>query len=161
MNQYLLDLLAYRNKGRSYTFPRIEEIDEELPRFFAQLNDAYLVGLEADFGRIDENTVFPRQLPDFYKGQVVTLYGRYAPSENEEILIRLEGKSGDKDRDMVLQADLAGAVQGDSAIARNWAFQKVYHLIGEVSRYGETPELMGEIQRLSREFGVRSSYSEN
>lgn len=161
VNQYLLDLLAYRNKGRSYTFPRIEEIDEELPRFFAQLNDAYLVGLEADFGRIDENTVFPRQLPDFYKGQVVTLYGRYAPSENEEILIRLEGKSGDKDRDMVLQADLAGAVQGDSAIARNWAFQKVYHLIGEVSRYGETPELMGEIQRLSREFGVRSSYSEN
>jgi len=161
VNQYLLDLLAYRNKGRSYTFPKIEDIDEELPRFFARLNDAYLVGLEADFGRIDGNAVYPRRLPDFYKGQVVTLYGRYTPSEDEDILIRLEGKSGDKNREMVLQADLAGAVHGDSVIARNWAFQKIYHLIGEVSRYGETPELMGEIQRLSREFDVKSSYSED
>lgn len=161
VNHYLLDLLAYRNRGRSCTFPKIEDIDEELPRFFAGLNDAYLVGLEADFGRIDGKMVFPRRLPDFYKGQVVTLYGRYDPSENEDILIRLEGKSGEKNREMVLKADLVGAARGDSVIARNWAFQKIYHLIGEVSRYGETPELMGEIQRLSREFGVKSSYSEN
>lgn len=161
VNQYLLDLLAYRNKGRSYTFPQIEEIDAELPRFFARLNDAYLVDLAADYGRIDKNMVYPRDLPDFYKGQVVTLYGRFTPSEDKDLVMRLEGSSGLQRREMVLKADLANAAQGDASIAKYWAFQKVYYLIGEVSRYGETPELMAEITRLSQQYGVQSTYYAN
>lgn len=161
VNQYLLDLLAYRNKGRSFTFPQIEDIDDRLPEFFAQLNDAYLVHLQADFGRIDKNTVFPRNLPDFYKGQVVTLYGRYTPTENDDLLIRLQGHSGQRDQGMLLKVDLKNAQRGDITIVQNWAFQKIYHLIGEVSRYGETPELMAEIRRLSQKHNIRNIYHTN
>lgn len=161
VNQYLLDLLAYRNRGRSHVFPDLGEIDGRLPRFFSQLSDAYLVDLDADFGRIDASQVYPRALPDFYKGQVVTLYGRYNPETEGNLVVRLDGRAGDEAREMVLTADLGTAPQGGPEIARQWAFEKTYHLIGEVSRLGETPELMGEIRRLSREYGVRSSYAEN
>ena len=158
VNQYLLDLLAYRNKGESITFPRFDEIDHQLPTFFNRLSDAYLVGLQADFSRVPENSIFPRSMPDFYKGRVVTLYGRFTPGVNKDILIRLHGYSRGTEKEMVLHTDFSTAQKGDADIAKQWAFQKTYHLIGEVSRYGENPELMNEIQHLSKRYGVRSSY---
>jgi len=160
VNEYLLDLLAYRNKGESVTSPRFDNIEQQLPQFFARLNDAYLVNLQADFGRIPKDSVFPRSMPDFYKGRVVTLYGRFTPGTDKDVLVRLQGKSGADDKEMVLQADLSKAQRGDADIAKQWAFQKTYHLIGEVSRLGEQPELMGEIRQLSQRYGVRSSYGQ-
>jgi hypothetical protein len=160
VNQYLLDLLAYRNKGEASVFPRFDNIEEQLPQFFSRLNNAYLVNLQADYGRIPEESVFPRSMPDFYKGRVVTVYGRFTPGVDKDILVRLQGKSGADEKEMVLHTDIARAQQGDAEIAKQWAFQKTYHLIGEVSRYGEKPELMGEIQKLSQQYGVRSSYGQ-
>lgn len=158
VNQYLLDLLAYRNRGRSHVFPQLDEIDQRLPRFFSQLNDAYLVGLQADYGRVNAETVFPRALPDFYKGQAVTLYGRFDPATDRDLVVRLQGRAGSSEQEMVLDVGLDSAAKGGSEIAQRWAFEKTYHLIGEISRSGETPELMGEIRRLNQQYGVQSSY---
>jgi hypothetical protein len=152
--------LAYRNRGRSQAFDELDEIQDRLPKFFGQLNDAYLVNLEADFGRVNRESVFPRALPDFYKGQVVTLYGRFEPGQDRDLVVRLDGRAGASEREMVLRADFDAAVPGTSDIAKKWAFEKTYHLISEVSKLGETPELMGEIRRLNQEYGVRTSYSD-
>lgn len=158
VNQYLLDLLAYRNRGRSHVFERMDEIDTRLPSFFSQLNDAYLVGLTADYGRVKSDSIYPHALPDFYKGQVVTLYGRFDPATEGNFVVRLEGRSGGLDQEMVLDVALDRADSGTSDIAKRWAFEKTYHLIGEISRSGETPVLMDEIRRLNVEYGVQSSY---
>lgn len=158
VDRYLMDLLAYRNKGMTVVAPRIEDIDDDLPAFLGQINDAILVNLRADYGRIDEDTVYPRRLPDFYRGRVVTVYGQFDASRDEELVLRLEGEAGAVKKEMVLKASLQGASKGDQAIARGWAFEKSYYLIGEITRVGETPELMAELRRLSEDFGVRTSY---
>ncbi|MFP6582826.1 MAG: VWA domain-containing protein [Candidatus Hydrogenedentota bacterium] len=158
VNQYLLDLLAYRNRGRSHVFERMDEIDTRLPGFFSQLNDAYLVGLTANYGRVKSDSIYPHALPDFYKGQVVTLYGRFDPATEDDLVVRLQGRSGGLEQEMVLDVALDTAESGTSEIAKRWAFEKTYHLIGEISRSGETPALMGEIRRLNVEYGVQSSY---
>ena len=158
VNRYLMDLLAYRNRGMTVVASKVEDIDEDLPRFFNQISDAILVDLHADYGRIDEESIYPRALPDFYHDRAIVVYGQYVPGEDEQLVLRLEGLAGETRKDMVLKASLGTSTQGDRGIAQGWAFQKSYHLIGEITRVGETPELMEELRRLSSEFNVRTSY---
>jgi hypothetical protein len=158
VNQYLLDLLAYRNKGESHVAPSIEGIKSALPAFFARLNDPLLVELNADFGRIDKTEIFPKDIPDFYKNKAVTVYGQFDPAKDREFFMRLTGAAlGDK-KEVIFKTDLRQAATGDDQIARNWAFQKIYYLIGEICRVGEQPELLAELRDLSRKYNIRTSY---
>lgn len=158
VNQYLLDLLAYRNKGESRVVPTIEAIRSDLPAFFTQLSDPLLVELDADFGSIDKTEIFPRSIPDFYRKKAVTVYGRFDPERDREFFMRLTGAALANKKEVIFKTDLQKAATGDDQIARNWAFQKIYYLIGEICRVGETPELLGELRDLSRKYNIRTSY---
>ncbi len=160
VNQNLMDLLAYQNRGQSYVAPRIEDVDDELPVFFGRLRDALLVNLEADYAIVDDSKVFPRELPDFYRNRVVTVYGQYRPGQQTEFVLRIQGDAGDEQKELVLRADLAKAPKGTREVAERWAFEKTYYLIGELTRRGDDPAIMSEMQRLSNEFGVRTTYNQ-
>ena len=77
VNRYLMELLAYRNKGMTVISRRVEDIDEDLPVFMSQINDAIRVNLRADYGRVNEDTGYPLTLPDFYRGGSVTVEGMF------------------------------------------------------------------------------------
>ncbi len=158
-NQYLLDLLAFRNKGYSHVSPASGAIPDELPQFFNRFSDPILVDCSADYGRIAEENVFPKELPDFFKGQGVTVYGRYDPVENPDFAMRLTGVAGDRRKEVIFRADLGEAQTGDVSIAREWALRKIYYLIGEMTRVGPQPEIVAELDRLHREYGLQTSYS--
>jgi hypothetical protein len=160
VNRYLLDLLAYRNKGVAQVVTDVDSIAYQLPDFFETLRDPILVDLRADFGRIDEKSVFPRNMPDFFQGQAVTLYGRYRPGEEEEFTLWLAGKAGDRKKEVIFRTGFDAATEGSREIAQGWAFQKAYDIIGKISREGETPELLNELKELRAEYGVRTSYDE-
>ena len=157
-NRYLLDLLAYRNKGESYVAQNIDQMPNDFLKFIQRISDPILVDCEVDFGRLDEGEVFPKEIPDFFKGQAVTVYGRFDPKNDCEFAMRLVGKAGDKKKEIVFKQDFAQAATGDERIARTWAFRRIYHLIGEVCRVGETPELLNEIRALSRKYNIRTVY---
>lgn len=159
VNRYLLDLLAYRNKGESHVAQNINDMDRALTGFVARVSDPILVDLRGDYGKIDKSTVFPKEIPDFYLGREVTVYGRYTPGADKEFVMRLEGLAGPRRKELVFKADFEQARSGDASIARNWAFEKAYFLIGEICRVGEQPPLLDELQRISREYGVRTSYT--
>jgi len=158
VNQYLLDLLAYRNKGESKVVPSIDDIRPGLPQFFSKLNDPLLVELQADFGSINKTEIFPKEIPDFYKNKAVTVYGRFDPGKDSEFFMRLTGEALGNQKEIIFKTDLRQAATGDDQIARNWAFQKIYHLIGEICRVGEKPELLAELHELSRKYNIRTSY---
>ena len=160
VNRQLLDLLAYRNKGVAYVAPRIDDIDEELPRFMASLNEPLLVKLKADYGRIDAANVYPKEVPDFFRGQAVTVYGRFDPATDTDFVMRLTGSAQERQEELVFRTNLQEAASGNPAIARDWAFQKSYHVIGEISRYGETPERLQTLQELSQRYNIETSYNE-
>lgn len=160
VNRYLLDLLAYRNKGESFVSPDFTTLDRDLPTVLAQVNDPLLTELHADYGRIDDSEVFPKAIPDFFRDKAVTVYGRFDPNHDKDFAMRLAGLAQDKTKEVVFKAALDDARTGDATIARNWAFQKIYFLIGEICRVGERPELLAELRELSRKYNIRTSYSE-
>ncbi len=102
----------------------------------------------------------PSDIPDFYKGLAVTLYGRFDPATDKLFAFRLTGRAADKKKEVIFAKDFSEAEKGTEDIARKWAFAKIYHLIGETTRLGETPELQAEIRGLSKQFGIQTSYDE-
>jgi hypothetical protein len=160
VNQKVLDLLAYRNKGECYVASRLEQIEDEFPKFVAKLEDPILVECNADYQRIIEDSVYPRQIPDFYRGQAVTVYGRFDPKAQGEFAMRLTGRAGSESKEIVFRADLNQGVAGDAGIARDWAFRKIYHLIGETYRLGDQPDLLAERRALSEKFDIQTIYDD-
>jgi len=160
VNRYLLDLLSYRNKGETGIVSDIDDIDNRLPVFFSQLRDPLLVDLSAELGRLDEQQLFPRDIPDFYRDRPVTLYGRFDPQRDKDFFVRITGRAGAGEKEIVFRENLAEAETGDVNIARNWGFQKSYHIIGEISRLGEKPELLDQLQGLAARYNIRTTYTE-
>lgn len=158
-NRYLLDLLAYRNKGMTFISPNSNALVEDIPRFFERIREPVLVNLTADYGRIPRDEVYPREIPDFYRGRAVTVYGKFDPARHHEVVMRLHGRAGSEEKELVFKTDLRASNTGDPSIAEQWAFQKSYYLIGEICAVGEVPVLIDELNRLSREYGVRTSYT--
>ncbi len=160
VNRYLLDLLAYRNRGESRVESAIDGIGRDLPAFVAQFSEPILANLRADYIDIDAAGVFPKQLPDFRKQRVVTVYGRFNPKKDGGFVMRLSGMALSKKKEIIFRSDLRKSATGDADLARNWAFQKVYFLIGEICRLGEKPELINEMRQLCKKYGIRTSYDE-
>lgn len=161
VNGYLLDLLAYRNRGEAKVLPSFENTAKELPEFFSRLNDPILAELHANYGKAGpQDSIVPKNIPDFYKGRAVTVYGQFRPSRDGEFFMRLVGTAESSKKEVIFKADLRKAATGDEKIARNWAFERIYFLIGEVCRLGEKPELLAELRQLSQKYNIRTSYSE-
>lgn len=158
VNDYLLDLLAYRNKSESNISTRIEDIESLIPERLKQLNQPYLVNIAGQFNSLNESSIFPKEIPDFYNQKEVILYGRYNPDINNDLTLQLTGESGEQSKTMLLKRNINEGMKGSSAIAQQWANAKVYHLINQISKYGETPELMREIQSLSQQYNLKNAY---
>jgi LysM repeat protein len=160
VNAPMMDLLAYRNKGESVIVSSIGEIGDGLARLMTQLRDPLLVDLRADFSRMDTAEIYPKVLPDFYRARPITLYGRFDPASDRELVLRLAGRAGANRKEVVFRANLKDAPQGEASIARNWAFQKSFYLAGEIARQGELPELTESLAQLGRRYGFATSYGQ-
>ena len=160
VDRYLLDLLAYRNKGEAFVSSNIQDARSDIAAFIGRLEHPILVNLKAEYGRVVREEVFPDVIPDFYREKPVVLYGRFNPGGDETFVARITGRAGAVDKELVFRAALSEAERGGVDIAQGWAFEKAYHLIGEISRRGEQPELLDALRRLSRDYRIRTIYDE-
>lgn len=158
-NRYLMDLLAYRNKGEAFVSDTISTISPDLKAFAAQFADPLLININARYGKIIEEELYPRIIPDFFQDRPVTLYGRYQPGKDQHFVARITGYGGGRFKELLFRADLSQAQAGNDNVAHGWAFQKAYHLIGEISKKGELPELLDELDVLSRKYAITTIYS--
>ncbi len=160
VNKYLLDLLAYRNKGESLISPKVYEISEALPAgFLSKLQYAILTSLYANYGNIDETHIFPKTIPDFYLSTTVDVFGRFKPGTDTVFSMRLTGYAGDEKKEIVFEKRFSDAAPADAELARMWAFRKSYKLVEDICEQGETPALLEELAELDSRYGIRTTYT--
>lgn len=158
VNVYLLELLAYRNKGEAHIRENIQETRTGLDAFTGLFADPLLINIRAEYGQGIEEEPYPRVVPDFFRQRPITLYGRFKPGQNDVFVARITGRTSDTNKELLFRADLSKAESGDKTIAQGWAFQKAYHLIGEISKKGELPELIAAIQDLCDRYAIKTAY---
>ena len=157
VNVYLLDLLSYLNKGRTYVADRVYSIDNEMPKFCDTIGTPILIDLRANYANIAESEIYPKVLPDFYMDSEILVSGRY--SGTDVFSMRLSGAVNGQKKELVFRKEFAEAEKGGNEIARRWAFTKIYKLIADMCQRGPEPELVEQVRSLSEQYGIATAYS--
>ncbi len=156
INHYLLDLLAYRNRGYAVYSDERSDIPFDVQTLMSELEKPVLMRVQADMPGLDNVEVYPKQLPDLYQNWPLNLYGRI--HDQDEIVLRITGEAFDETKEVVLRVPIPKETNGDQEVARDWAKQKLMWLIGQTVQLGETPSLMQEISRIGQQYNVQTGY---
>ena len=161
VNTTLLDKLAAENGGvADYVEPK-EDLEVKVSNFFAKVNYPVLTDLRLDMAGVETDLVYPRALPDLFRGSQITLIGRYRnPIDMDFVRLQLSGKSGGTNRTFFynnLRFPLR--TESNDFLPRLWATRRVGWLMEQVRTNGEQKELRDEIVDLGTRYGIVTPYT--
>jgi Ca-activated chloride channel family protein len=161
VNTALLDKLAAENGGvADYVEPK-ENLEIKVSNFFAKINFPVLTDLILNMGGVETDLVYPRNLPDLFKGTQITLIGRYQnPDDLRRVNVMLTGKTGRNSRTYTFE-NLRFALKEDDNdfLPRLWATRRVGWLMEQIRSNGEQKELRDEVVDLGTRYGIVTPYT--
>ena len=161
VNTQLLDRLAAENSGAAdYVEPK-ENLEVKVSNFFTKVNSPVLSNLELNFGEVQTDLIYPHRLTDVFKGEQLTIIGRYKnPSAIEKATLVLSGKAGQNAKNF-RYANLKFPLRENQNefLPRLWATRRVGWLIEQIRSNGENKELRDEIVDLGTRFGIVTPYT--
>ena len=161
VNTTLLDKIAADNGGvADYVEPK-EDLEVKVSNFFTKVSYPVLTDLGLDIAGVHTDLVYPRSMPDVFRGSQVTLIGRYNNQEAlETVRIKLSGKSNGALRTYSYDK-LRFPLREDANdyLPRLWATRRVGWLMEQVRTNGEQKELRDEIVDLGTRYGIVTPYT--
>jgi Ca-activated chloride channel family protein len=161
VNTALLDKLAAENGGvADYVEPK-EDLEVKVSNFFAKVNYPVLTDLKLDMAGVETDLVYPRTLPDLFRGSQVILIGRYRnPIDMDFVRLQLGGNSNGADKKFFYN-NLRFPLREDANdfLPRLWATRRVGWLMEQVRTNGEQQELRDEIVDLGTRYGIVTPYT--
>lgn len=161
VNTSLLDKLAADNGGvADYVEPK-EDLEVKISNFFAKINYPVLTDLKLDLAGLETDLVYPRNLPDLFKGTQLTLIGRYRnPIDMDYLRLTLTGTSNGKTRTVYFNnLRFPLREEKNDFLPRLWATRRVGWLMEQVRTNGENKELRDEIVDLGTRYGIVTPYT--
>ena len=161
VNTALLDKLASENGGvADYVEPK-EDLEVKVSNFFTKVNHPVLTNLKLDMSTAEVDLVYPRGIPDLFRGSQVTLIGRYRNEANlSSVRLSLTGQSGSATKTYHYD-ELSFPLRSESNdyLPRLWATRRVGWLMEQVRSNGESKELRDEITDLGTRYGIVTPYT--
>jgi hypothetical protein len=161
VNTTLLDKLAAENSGvADYIEPK-ENLETKVSNFFTKVNSPVLTDLDLDFGGVQTDLMYPRQMTDIFKGSQLTIIGRYRNANDlNDITLHLKGKTGREIRTFnYSNLDFPMRADKNDFLPRLWATRRVGWLIEQIRSNGENKELRDEIVDLGTRYGIVTPYT--
>jgi len=110
-------------------------------------------------GGVEAELMYPRSLPDLFKGSQLTIVGRYK-NARDGATVRLTGKSGSRDETFSFSNQNFPSEKSDNQfLPRLWATRRVGYLLEQIRLNGENRELVDEIVSLGTRFGIVTPYT--
>src|SRR2546421_1103531 len=160
-NTILLDKLAAENGGVADYIEPTEDLEVKVSNFFAKINYPVLTDLKLDMAGVETDLVYPRSLPDVFRGSQVTLIGRYRnPIDMDYVRLTLTGSSSGKARTFYYNnLHFPMREESNDFLPRLWATRRVGWLMEQVRTNGEQQELRDEIVDLGTRYGIVTPYT--
>jgi Ca-activated chloride channel family protein len=157
VNTELLDRISSDHRGTSVYIGETEDLEAAISGFYEKISSPLLSDLAVTFRGIETSQVYPRALPDLFKGSQLVLVGKY--KGRGPVSIVLTGKSGREEKRFVLEG--RALVSGDSFnfLPRLWATRRIGYLLEEIRLQGSNQELADEIRRLGLKYGIVTPYT--
>lgn len=156
VNTHFLDRLASENGAVSEYVRPDESIEVKVSRFYSKISTPVLTDLRIDFAGMNAEQIYPRELPDLFKGSQVIILGRYR--NDGPAVLSLTGRAGSKEQTYTFETAVRPR-QSHAFIPRLWASRKIGYLIDQIRLHGQNQELVDEIVALSMEYGIITEYT--
>lgn len=154
LNATLLTDLADRARGNAIFVSERENIELKASALYDQVASPVLVDVTL---RVDGvHDVHPARLGDLFKGQQVSVVGRYG--KPGACAVTLTGKLNGREVTHTYDARFGDAPARDY-LPRLWAIRQVGFLLGEIRAHGERNELVTEVKRLGTRYGIVTPYT--
>jgi len=160
VNTRLLDRVAAENGGvADYVDPR-EDLEVKVSAFFDKVNHPVLSDVRVDMGGVRTDLVYPRAMPDLFRGTQLVLVGRYRNDRDlNNVTLQLSGHgSGVRTYDYPGQRFPLRAEENDW-LPRLWATRRVGWLMEQIRSNGEQRELVDEVTQLGTRYGIVTPYT--
>jgi len=157
VNTHLLDRLAEDNRGVSTYVRPHEDLEVAVSLFYNKISYPVLADLQLDFEGIEVSNLYPRHLPDLFRGSQVTVFGRY--QGHGAAKVKLQGQLEGKTQAFEYRLDFPDRERRNGFIPRLWAMRKVGYLLDEIRLHGEDRELKEEVVRLATRYGIVTPYT--
>jgi Ca-activated chloride channel homolog len=160
VNTRLLDRVAAENGGvADYVAPE-EDLEVRVSAFFDKVNHPVLTNLAVDLGDVRSDQVYPRDLPDLFKGTQLALVGRYRNErELRDVTIRLSGNASPRHTYSYPGVRFPLRDERHDFVPRLWATRRVGWLMEQIRTRGENRELVQEVTDLGTRFGIVTPYT--
>jgi Ca-activated chloride channel family protein len=157
VNTELLDRLASDHRGASVYIGETEDLEAALSSFYEKISSPLLADLAVEFKGIETSQVYPRALPDLFKGSELVLVGKY--SGEGPVSVVMTGKSGREAKRFVLESRALTGSDRFGFLPRLWATRRIGYLLEEIRLQGQNKELTDEIRRLGLKYGIVTPYT--
>ncbi len=158
INTHLLDRLAEQTRTFRTYIALGEEIESGISRFYDKIGSPVLADVRLDIsGSVRTSQVYPRDMPDLYRGSTLTIVGRYQGSG--AAVITLSGQVNGRAETFTFHADFPAESLDHDFLPPLWAARRVGFLLDQIRLHGEEKELVEEVARLARQYGIVTPYT--
>jgi Ca-activated chloride channel homolog len=157
LNTHLLDKITEETRAYRTYISEQEDIEVKISNFYSKVSSPILTDIVLNFnanGKV--RNVFPKDLPDVFKGSSITVLGRF--ENNGPVKITLEGKLNGKPEKYNFSGEFEGG-QSNDFIAPLWASRHIGYLLDQIRLNGENKELVEEVTSLAKKYGIITPYT--
>jgi Ca-activated chloride channel family protein len=157
LNARLLDRIADDGQGTADFVRDGKEFEIKISAFMDKVANPVMSEVALDLSAFGAFDVYPKRLPDLFKGQQLVVMGRYrTPGESK---VTMTGAFNGGKKSFEYGAAMAKESKAADFIPRLWAIRKVGYLLEEIRLHGERPELKDEVTMLGKKFGIVTPYT--
>ncbi|MCP4581425.1 MAG: VWA domain-containing protein [candidate division Zixibacteria bacterium] len=157
VNAHLLDRLSEENNGLpEYVLPE-EDIEVKVSRLAAKISRPALTDIVLTFDSAKTSHLYPNPLPDLFYGSEIIVTGRFDGQGSDQAIIK--GKIAGKNVTYEFPIKLESGTLTDDFIALLWANRRIGYLTQQMRLHGTSGELIAEVVRLSKKFGIVTEYT--
>jgi Ca-activated chloride channel family protein len=159
VNVRLLDRLVLDNRGASGYVKEKEPLEAKISGLYAKLKNPVMTDLAVTFAKVKTTMTYPQTVPDLFDGDQIVLAGRYDKPGATNVVIT--GKYQGKSQTFEYSADLAARSDKFSYafVEQIWAARRIGFLLDEVQLHGKSSEVVDELVRLSKQYGIITPYT--
>ena len=157
INDHLLDKMAADNGGtRNYVTPN-EDIEDAVSSLFRKMNEPVLVDVRVNFGQIATKELTPKNLPDLFREEQLTILGRY--EGHGDTVLKLRGIIGSEQHEFSKDVHFSELEMDNDFLPHLWAQGRIAELVDQAALGDGSDELYKEIKRLSKKYGIPTPYT--
>ena len=157
LNTHFLDKLTEATRAARTYVGEKEDLELPVSSFMENIKAPVLVDVAIEYGSgMRVTQTYPRNLPDLFKGSQLVLLGRYTGTGGT---ITVKGTADGQRVTLPFTASFPSRTDANEVIPPLWAAQRVGYLLDEIRLNGEEKELVDEVTKLARRFGIVTPYT--